>query len=51
MFIIEDLDNSKNIHTFNRFKEDGNVERLSLEQCHFMLVDLVRDILYAQGTP
>ena len=47
-FIVEELDNANNIHAFNRFKEEGHVERF---QCHFRLVDLAHDAFYALGTP
>ena len=47
-FIIELLDNANSIHAFNRFEEEGHVERF---QCHFRLVDLARDALYVMATP
>ena len=47
-FMIEELDNTNNIHAFNRFEEKGYVERF---QCHFRLVDILRDALYALATP
>ena len=44
-FIIEELDNANSIHAFNRFeKKKGCVERF---QCHFRLVVISRDVLYA----
>ena len=42
-FIIEELDNANSAHAFNKFEEEGYVERF---QCHFKLVDLPRDALY-----
>ena len=42
--IIEELDNKNSIHAFNRFEEKGYVEHF---QCHFRLVDIPRDVLYA----
>ena len=47
-FIIEELENANGIHIFNRFGEEGYVERF---QCHFRLVDLARGALYALATP
>ena len=47
-FIMEELDNANSIHAFNRFEEKGYVERF---QCHFRLVDIPRDVLYALTTP
>ena len=47
-FIIEELNNANSIHAFNRFEEEGHAERF---QCHFRLVDLARDGLYAVGMP
>ena len=46
--IIEELDNANSIHAFNRFEEKGCVERF---QCHFRLVDIPHDVLYALATP
>ena len=46
-FIIEELDNANSIYAFNRL-EEGPVERF---QCHFGLVDLACDALYAFATP
>ena len=46
-FIIEELGNANSIHAFNRFEEKGYVERF---QCHFRLVDIPRDVLYALAT-
>ena len=47
-FIVEELDNANSIHIFKRFEEEGHVERFL---CHFRLVDLARNALYALGTP
>ena len=47
-FVIEEMDNANSVHTFNRSEEEGYVERF---QCHFRLVDLPRDALYALATP
>ena len=44
---MEQLDNSNSIHAFNRFEEKGYVERF---QCHFRLVDILRDVFYALVT-
>ena len=46
-FIMEELDNANGIHAFNRFEEEGFVERF---QCHFRFVDIPRDALYALAT-
>ena len=46
--IAEELDNANSIHAFNQFEEEGHVERL---QCHFRLVDIANNALYALGTP
>ena len=46
-FIVEELYNANSIHAFNRFEEESHVERF---QCHFRLVDLARDTLYALDT-
>ena len=42
-FIIEELDNTNIIHAFNRFEEEGYVERF---QCHYKLVNIPRDVVY-----
>ena len=42
------LDNANTIHAFNRFEEEGFVERF---QCHFRLVDIPRDAFYPLATP
>ena len=47
-FIIEELDNAYSIHAFNRFKEKGYVEHF---QCHFRLVEIQHDVLYALAAP
>ena len=47
-FIMTELGNANNIHAFNRFEEEGFVERF---QCHFRLVNIPRDVLYALTTP
>ena len=47
-FIIEELNNANSVHAFNRFEEEGFVERF---QCHLRLVDLPLDALYALATP
>ena len=44
-FIIEDV---ISIHAFDRFEEERHVKRF---QCHFRLVDLPTDALYALATP
>ena len=46
-FIEDEIDNRNSILAFNRFEEEGHVERF---HCHFRLVDLLRDALYALGT-
>ena len=43
-----EIDDPNYIDAFNRFEKEGNVQRL---QCHFRLVDLVRDALYAVDSP
>ena len=47
-FLVEELDNANSIHAFNRFQKECHVERA---QYRFGLFDLVRDVLYALGTP
>ena len=47
-FIMKEQGNANGIHAFNRFEEKGYVERF---QCHFSLVDITRDVLYALATP
>ena len=46
--VMEELDNANGIHAFNRFEEEGFVERF---QCHFRFVDIPRDAFYALATP
>ena len=46
--IMEGLDNANSIHAFNKFEEEGFVERF---QCYFRLVDIPRDAFYALATP
>ena len=41
---MEELDNANSIHAFNRFEEKGYLERF---QCHFRLVNIPCDALYA----
>ena len=43
-FIMEELDKANSIHAFNRLQEKGYVEHF---QCHFRLVDIQHDALYA----
>ena len=45
---MEELDNTNGVHAFNRFEEEGFVERF---QCHFRLVDIPRDAFYALAMP
>ena len=45
---MEEQDNANSIHTFNKFEEEGFVERF---QQYFRLVDIPRDVLYALATP
>ena len=47
-FIIDELDNAKSIHAFNRFEEEDHVQRF---QCHFRLTDLACDVPYGLATP
>ena len=42
------LDNPNSVHAFNRFEEEGHIER---HDCHFRLVDLTRQDLYDLGVP
>ena len=44
---MEELDNANSIHAFKRLEEKGYVERF---QCHFRIVDIPRDALYALAT-
>ena len=41
---MEELDKANSIHAFNRLQEKGYVEHF---QCHFRLVDIQHDALYA----
>ena len=43
-----EIDSSNSIHAFNRFEEEGHVER---RYNHFRLIDLTREELYAMGVP
>ena len=45
---MEELGNTNSIHAFNRLEEKGYVERF---QCHYRLVDISRDALYALAMP
>ena len=45
---MEELDNVNGTYAFNRFEEEGFVERF---QCHYRLVDIPRDAFYALATP
>ena len=45
---MDELDNPNGIHAFNRFEEEGFVERF---QCYFRLLDLTREDLYTMGVP
>ena len=42
------IDNPNSVHAFNRFEDEGHVERY---KCHFRLVDLTREDLYDMGVP
>ena len=44
---MKELHNANGIHAFNRFEEEGFVERF---QCHFRLVDIPCDAFYALAT-
>ena len=46
--VMEELDDANGIYAFNRFEEDGFVERF---QGHFRLVDIPRNAYYSLGTP
>ena len=48
-FIMEEPHNANSIHAFNRFEEEGFIERF--QQRHFRLVDIPRDVLYALVMP
>ena len=45
--VMKKLSNANGIHAFNRFEEEGFVKRF---QCHFRLVDILRDAFYALAT-
>ena len=45
---MEEMNNANGIYVFNRFEEEGFLERF---QCHFRLVDILRDALYALAMP
>ena len=46
--VIAKIYNPNSIHAFNRFKEEGHVER---RYNHFTLIDLIREELHAMGLP
>ena len=46
--VIVEIDNPNNIHTFNRFEEEGHAER---KYNHFRLIDLTRVDLYTIRVP
>ena len=43
-----EIDSPNSIHAFNRFEEEGHVER---RYNNFRLIDLTREELYAMGVP
>ena len=43
-FIMKGQDNANGIHAFNRFEEEGFVERF---QCQFRVIDIPLDVFYA----
>ena len=45
---MKEQDSANGIYTFNRFEEEGFIERF---QCHFRLVGIPRDDFYALATP
>ena len=45
--MTEEQDNANGIHAYNRFEEKGYVEHF---QCHFRLVDIPHNVLYALVT-
>ena len=47
-FIMKGQGKANGIHAFNRFEEEGFVERF---QCHFRLLDIPCDTFYALATP
>ena len=46
--VIVEIDNPDSIQAFNRFAEEGHVER---KDNHFRLIDLTQKDLYAMGVP
>lgn len=42
------IDNPNSVQAFNRFEEEGHIERY---HCHFKLIDLTREDLYGMGIP
>ena len=46
--IIVEIDNPNSIHAFNRFEEEGHVER---RYNHFRLIHLTQKEFYAMGVP
>ena len=43
-----EIDSPNSVHAFNRFEEEGHLER----RCdNFRLIDLAREELYAMGVP
>ena len=40
--------NLNSLHAFRRLEEDAHVERY---KCHFKLIDMTREYLYAKGVP
>ena len=46
--IIVEIGNPNSIHAFNRFEEEGHVER---RYNHFRLIHLTRKELYVMGVP
>ena len=46
--VIVEIDNPNSIYAFNRFKEEGHIER---RYNHFRITDLTREELYAMGIP
>ena len=43
-----EIDSPNSIHAFNRFEEEGHLER---RYNHFRLIDLTREQLYVMGVP
>ena len=46
--VIVEIDSPNSIHAFNRFEEEGHVERRHI---NFRLIDLTREELYVMGMP